>query len=192
MLHCECFAHVGSTVGAFCESLPLSNAACVGRLCGKNSPLTLSMLRLFTWRYWAVSKCMTVSTRHSAARKQSDDTVGAVIMDFMGNKGYFNCVMDTAQVLLKTIFTTQCLPQVQVRFIFEQQLNGSTAALLIGHFFISLFLFWICWAGLGVDAGFRSSFLLGFFDIPLKERSVFTRYTATVRPFPLYGSFFKV
>lgn len=48
----------------------------------KNSPLTLSPLHWFPWSDLITSKCITVSTRHSGAGRQLDDTVCAVILNF--------------------------------------------------------------------------------------------------------------
>lgn len=63
-----------------------------GCLCGptmwqKNSPLTLSPLHWFTWSDLITSKCTTVSAVRSAAARQSDDTVCAVMLDFAPDKG---------------------------------------------------------------------------------------------------------
>ncbi len=74
-------------------------------LCGpamwqKNSPLTLSPLHWFTWSDLITSKCTTVSTVHSAAGKQLDDTVCAVMLNFTRIKGCFtssNQMTDTTQ-----------------------------------------------------------------------------------------------
>lgn len=91
-IHTVCESCIQEGMWFLWISLSISSSACVGQLCGKNSPLTLSMLQLFTW---GSSKCMPVSTVRSAARTQLDDIVCAVTMDFIVNKGYFSHGLDT-------------------------------------------------------------------------------------------------
>lgn len=87
-------------MSVFCtwgHAVDLCGGMCVVQrccLCGpamwqKNSPLTFSLLYWFTWSDLITSKCTTVSTVHSVARRRRDDTVCAVMLEFTKIKDCF-------------------------------------------------------------------------------------------------------
>lgn len=104
---CVC---VPSVCAAVCACTYVSLLRYQGCLCGpamwrKNSPLTFSCLHWFTESDWITSRSMNVSTVHSAAEEQSDDTVCAVLVNFTVIKGCFTSFNETSY---NTMITSYC------------------------------------------------------------------------------------